>query len=231
MSDSVRRVLVIEDDGGTAREISDPLAKGGYAVDCVELEEQGFARGSAESYVAIIVGHRPPILDGIELIRRLREAGVATPVLIVSALGAVDDRVRGLRAGSDDYLVEPFAPPEMLARTDALARRSDSVFKETILRVADLELDLLARSARRAGRNLELLPKEFQLLEYLVRHEGLVVPRAMLLAHVWDLHFDPATNIIDVYMGRLRRKVDFPDAAYPLIRTVRRLGFVLRATQ
>jgi two-component system OmpR family response regulator len=153
-----------------------------------------------------------------------------TPALILSALGEVDDRVRGLRAGGDDYLVKPFASREMLARVDALARRSATVVKETVLRVGDLEIDLLARVARRRGRKIELLPREFQLLEYLVRNVGQVVSRAMLLQHVWDLHFDPTTNIIDVYVGRVRRKID-SGQAYPLIHTIRGVGFCLRAPE
>jgi two-component system, OmpR family, response regulator len=148
--------------------------------------------------------------------------------LIVSALGEVDDRVRGLRAGGDDYLVKPFAFVEFLARVEALARRSATVVKETVLRVGDLELDLISRTVNRGGKAVELLPREFQVLEYLVRNEGHVVPRAMLLQHVWDLHFDPATNIIDVYVGRVRRKVD-SEHAYPLIHTIRGVGFCVRA--
>jgi len=144
--------------------------------------------------------------------------------LIISALGEIDDRVRGLRAGGDDYLVKPFAFAELLARVEALARRSATVVKETVLRVGDLELDLMSRAATRNGRNIELLPREFQLLEYLVRNEGNVVSRAMLLQNVWDLHFDPTTNIIDVYVGRLRRKID-GQQAYPLIHTVRGVGY------
>jgi two-component system OmpR family response regulator len=153
-----------------------------------------------------------------------------TPALILSALGEIDDRVRGLRAGGDDYLVKPFASREMLARVDALGRRSATVVKETILRVGDLEIDLLARVARRRDREIELLPREFQLLEYLVRNVGQVVSRAMLLQHVWDLHFDPTTNIIDVYVGRVRRKID-SGQAYPLIHTIRGVGFCLRAPE
>jgi two-component system OmpR family response regulator len=171
-----------------------------------------------------------PGLDGIAVIRRLREDGIVTPALIVSALGEVDDRVRGLRAGGDDYLIKPFAFAELLARVEALARRSDTVVKETVLRVGDLRLDLVSRTASRCGRDIELLPREFQLLEYLVRNEGQVVPRAMLLQHVWDLHFDPTTNIIDVYVGRVRRKVD-GQQAYPLIHTVRGVGYCLRASR
>jgi two-component system OmpR family response regulator len=169
-----------------------------------------------------------PGLDGLAVIRRLREAGVATPALILSALGEIDDRVRGLRAGGDDYLVKPFAFAELLARVEALARRSATVVKETVLRVDDLELDLVTRTVRRGGSEIELLPREFQVLEYLVRNAGQVVPRAMLLQHVWDLHFDPTTNIIDVYVGRVRRKVD-GQQAYPLIHTIRGVGFCVRS--
>jgi two-component system, OmpR family, response regulator len=167
-------------------------------------------------------------MDGISIVRQLRDAGVATPALIISALGEIDDRVRGLRSGGDDYLIKPFAFAELLARIEALARRSTAIVKETVLRVGDLELDLVSRTVNRRGREIELLPREFQVLEYLVRNEGQVVPRAMLLQHVWDLHFDPTTNIIDVYVGRVRRKVD-SQQSYPLIHTVRGVGFCVRA--
>jgi two-component system OmpR family response regulator len=160
--------------------------------------------------------------------RRLRDRGVGAPFLIISALGEVDDRVRGLRAGGDDYLVKPFSFVELLARLEALGRRSDTIAKETILRVGDLSIDLISRSASRHGKEIMLLPREFQLLEYLVRNQGRVVSRAMLLRHVWDLHFDPSTNIIDVYVGRVRRKVD-EQQAYPLIHTIRGVGYCLRA--
>ncbi len=169
-----------------------------------------------------------PGIDGIEVIRQLREEGIRTPALIVSALGEIDDRVRGLRAGGDDYLVKPFAFEELLARVEALARRSDSLVKELVLRVADLELDLVSRAVSRGGRKIDLLPREFQLLEYLVRNRDRIVPRAMLLEHVWDVHFDTMTNIIDVYVGRVRRKVDAAQA-YPLIHTVRGVGYCVRA--
>jgi two-component system, OmpR family, response regulator len=169
-----------------------------------------------------------PGMDGLAVIRQLREESILTPALIVSALGEIDDRVRGLRAGGDDYLVKPFAFVELLARIEALARRSDSVVRETVLRVGDLELDLVSRAVSRRGHKIELLPREFKVLEYLVRNEGQVVPRAMLLQHVWDLHFDPMTNIIDVYVGRVRRKVDTAQA-YPLIHTIRGVGFCIRA--
>jgi two-component system OmpR family response regulator len=169
-----------------------------------------------------------PGIDGLTVVRCMREAGIATPALIISALGEVDDRVRGLRAGGDDYLVKPFAFAELLARVEALARRSAAVVKQTVLRVGDLEMDLVSRTVSRGDLEIELLPREFQVLEYLVRNEGQVVPRAMLLQHVWDLHFDPTTNIIDVYVGRVRRKVD-SHQAYPLIHTVRGVGFCVRA--
>jgi two-component system, OmpR family, response regulator len=171
-----------------------------------------------------------PRIDGIKVIRRLREKGILTPALILSALGEVDDRVRGLRAGGDDYLVKPFASREMLARVDALARRSSTVVKETMLWVGDLEIDLLGRIAYRQGRQIDLLPREFKLLEYLARNVGQVVSRTMLLQHVWDLHFDPTTNVIDVYVGRVRRKID-NGHAYPLIHTIRGVGFCLRAPE
>src|SRR5258706_14816225 len=152
------------------------------------------------------IDRRLPGMHGIAIIRCVGDGGVATGALIIGALGEVDDRVRGLRAGGDDYLVKPFSFVELLARVEALGRRSDTVVKETILRVGDLAIDLVSRTASRRGKDISLLPREFQLLEYLVRNEGRIVSRAMLLQHVWDLHFDPSTNIIDVYVGRVRRK-------------------------
>jgi two-component system OmpR family response regulator len=169
-----------------------------------------------------------PGIDGIEVIRRLRQCGIETPALIISALGRVADRVDGLRAGADDYLVKPFAFVEMLARVDALCRRSPSVCRDTTLRVGDLEMDLVARTASRAGRRIGLRPREFRLLEYLARHAGEVITLNLLLQHVWGLQIDPATNLIDVYVGRLRRKID-SEQAYPIIHTVRGVGFCIRA--
>ena len=226
----MRKVLVVEDDRETAGQMAACLAEGGYAVDLAVDGNQGLERGRSGDYAVITVDRLLPGLDGLEVVQRLRTTGVTTPALIISALGEVDDRVRGLRAGGDDYLVKPFALAEMLARVDALARRSGTVVKETVLRVADLEMDLLARRVRRGGVELDLLPREFQLLEYFMRNEGRVVSRAMLLANVWDVHFDPMTNIVDVYVGRLRRKVDAGDAP-ALIHTVRGVGFCLRAPQ
>ena len=227
---ALRRVLVIEDDAETAKQIVDFLTMRGYEADLAVNGDDGLRLGESTEYAVIVIDRMLPIVGGLAIIRRLREAGVVTPALIISALGEVDDRVRGLRAGGDDYLVKPFAFAELLARIEALARRSATVLKETVLRVDDLELDLVARTVMRGGRNIKLLPREFQVLEYLVRNEGHVVPRTMLLEKVWDLHFDPTTNIIDVYVGRVRRKID-GGQAYPLIHTVRGVGFCLRAPE
>jgi len=225
---ALRRVLVIEDDAETAQQIVDFLTARGYEADLAIDGDEGVRLGEAGEYAVIVVDRMLPFVDGLAIIQHLREAGVVTPALIISALGEVDDRVRGLRAGGDDYLVKPFAFVELLARIEALARRSATVVKETVLRVGDLELDLVSRTVNRGGRDIKLLPREFQVLEYLVRHEGHVVPRTMLLEKVWDLHFDPSTNIIDVYVGRVRRKVD-GEQTYPLIHTIRGVGFCVRA--
>ena len=223
-----RRILVVEDDPETAEQLVDSLATNGYQVDLAIDGDDGLSRGRAADYAVMAIDRMLPGIDGLAVIQRLREDGVAMPALIISALGEIDDRVRGLRAGGDDYLVKPFAFAELLARVEALARRSATVIKETLLHAGDLELDLVSRTVSRRGREIALLPREFQVLEYLVRNQGRVVPRAMLLQHVWDLHFDPTTNIIDVYVGRVRRKVD-DQQAYPLIHTVRGVGFCLRA--
>jgi two-component system, OmpR family, response regulator len=228
MPQGQRRILVIEDDPETAAQLADFLAMNGYRVDLADNGDDGLSRGRSTAYAVMIIDRMLPGIDGLAVVRCLREAGIVTPALIISALGEVDDRVRGLRAGGDDYLVKPFAFAELLARVEALARRSAAVVKETVLRVGDLEMDLVSRTVSRGDLEIELLPREFQVLEYLVRNEGQVVPRAMLLQHVWDLHFDPTTNIIDVYVGRVRRKVD-SHQAYPLIHTVRGVGFCVRA--
>jgi two-component system OmpR family response regulator len=228
MSDGRRRILVIEDDLETADQLVESLATSGYSVDLAVDGDNGLALASGGEYAVMTIDRMIPGIDGLSIIRRLREDGIVTPALIISALGEVDDRVRGLRAGGDDYLVKPFAFAEMLARVDALARRSTAVMKDTVLRVGDLKIDLVSRAVTRKGRAVDLLPREFQVLEYLVRNQGQVVPRAMLLQHVWDLHFDPTTNIIDVYVGRVRRKVD-DQQDYPLIHTVRGVGFCVRA--
>ena len=168
-----------------------------------------------------------PSLDGLSLIESLRRKGHDTPVMIVSALGEVDERVRGLRAGGDDYLVKPYAFAELLARLEVLVQRRSGTPRETTLRLADLELDLLKRTVRRADQTIELKPREFQILEYLMRHKGQVVTRTMLLESVWDYHFDPQTNVIDVHMSRLRQKID-RGFDPPLLRTIRGAGYALR---
>jgi two-component system, OmpR family, response regulator len=223
-----RRILVIEDDPETADQLVDSLSTHGYQVDLAVNGRAGLDLGLSADYAVMTIDRMLPEMDGLAVIRHLRDAGIVTPTLIVSALGEIDERVRGLRAGGDDYLVKPFAFAELLARVEALARRSATVVKETVLRVGDLELDLVTRTVRRGEHDIALLPREFQVLEYLVRNAGQVVPRAMLLQHVWDLHFDPTTNILDVYVGRVRRKVD-GQQAYPLIHTVRGVGFCVRA--
>ena len=228
MTGALRRILVIEDDAETATQIVGFLTTHGYEADLAVNGRDGLRLGETAQYAVITIDRMLPVMDGLAIIRRLREAGVTTPALIISALGEVDDRVRGLRAGGDDYLVKPFAFAELLARLEVLARRSTTVVKETILRVGDLELDLVSRTANRGGRWIKLLPREFQVLEYLVRNAGHVVPRAMLLEKVWDLHFDPKNNIIDVYVGRVRRKID-TEQVYPLIHTIRGVGFCVRA--
>jgi two-component system OmpR family response regulator len=228
MIGSHRRILVVEDDPETAGQLVEQLTSSGYQVDVAANGDEALNRGAASDYAVITIDRMLPDINGISVMRQLREDGVAAPVLIISALGEVDDRVRGLRAGGDDYLVKPFSFIELLARVEALGRRSDTIVKETILRVGDLAIDLVSRTASRRGKEIALLPKEFQLLEYLVRNEDRVVSRAMLLQHVWDLHFDPSTNIIDVYVGRVRRKVD-DQQAYPLIHTIRGIGYCLRA--
>ena len=221
------KVLVIEDDAETADQIVGELSRRGFVVDREAVGLAGLERASTGNYDVITLDRLLPELDGLVLVERLRQAGVTTPVLLLSALGEVEERVRGLRAGGDDYLTKPFAFAELSARVDALLRRSPE-HRTTLLRVGDLEIDLLAREARRGTRTLELQPRELRLLEHLVRHHGQVVTRAMLFEKVWHYHFDPRTNLIDVHIGRLRRKVDLPGET-PLIQTVRGIGFVLRA--
>ena len=228
MSGGRCRILVVEDDREMAGQIVEFLAANGYEVDLAVDGHEGLSRARSADYAVMTIDRMLPGIDGIAIIRRSRDEGIVTPALIVSALGEIDDRVRGLRAGGDDYLVKPFAFAELLARVEALARRSDRIVQEVVLRVGDLELDLVSGAVSRSGRKIDLLPREFQLLEYLVRNQGQIVPRAMLLQHVWDLHFDPMTNIIDVYVGRVRRKVD-AGQAYPLIHTIRGVGFCVRA--
>ena len=220
------RILVIEDDDVTAREIAAELTGHGIDVDRIADGSEGLLRAADPCYDAITLDMMLPGMDGLSVVTRLRAQGVATPVLMISALCDVDERVRGLRAGGDDYLTKPFAPDEMLARVEVLLRRHRPQSPQTMLTVADLELDLVRHVARRAGKELSLLPTEFKLLEFLMRNAGQVLTRTMIFETVWGFHFDPGTNLIDVHIGRLRRKIDTAGLA-PLIHTVRGSGYCL----
>jgi two-component system OmpR family response regulator len=221
------RVLLIEDDLQTADYLLKALAEIGAVTDHVADGRAGLLQAACSEYDALIVDRMLPGLDGIGIVRTLRASGNHTPVLFLSALGEVDDRVEGLRAGGDDYLVKPFSFSELHARLEVLLRRGTVDTPQTRLRVADLEMDLLKREVTRAGREIQLQPREFRLLEYLMRHAGQVVTRTMLLEHVWDYHFDPQTNVIDVHISRLRGKID-KDFDTPLLQTVRGAGYMIR---
>jgi two-component system OmpR family response regulator len=221
-------ILVVEDDSDTAGYLLKGLGESGHTVDRAADGREGLYLAMEGRHDVMIIDRMLPGLDGLSIVRTLRASGNRTPVLILSALGEVDDRVHGLRAGGDDYLVKPFAYSELLARLEALLRRGNAGAVETTLRVADLEMDLLSRTVRRAGQTLELQPREFRLLEYLMRHAGQVVTRTMLLEGVWDYHFDPQTNVIDVHISRLRGKID-KGFEPPLLRTVRGAGYSLAA--
>ena len=223
------RVLVIEDDQETAAYIKKGVEEAGHVIDSAGNGKDGLSLAASEDYDALIIDRMLPEMDGLTIVKTLRSSEVQTPVLILSALGEVDDRVQGLKAGGDDYLVKPFAFSELLARLEALVRRTEVGAPATKLQVGDLEMDLLGRVVMRDGRVIELQPREFRLLEYLMRHHGRVVTRTMLLEKVWDYHFDPQTNIIDVHISRLRGKID-KEFAKPLLHTVRGSGYVLRAS-
>jgi two-component system OmpR family response regulator len=221
------RLLLIEDDAEAAEYLARALNESGYEVEVAADGRVGRERALAGPHDLIIADRNLPHVDGLTIVQNLRTAGSSVPVLVLSALGSVDDRIDGLRAGGDDYLIKPFAFEELLARIEALLRRGQGAAVLTRLKVADLELDLLGRTVSRAGKRIDLTAKEFQLLEYLMRRRDQVVTRSMLLEGVWDLHFDPQTNIIDVHMSRLRAAVD-RDFPRPLIHTVRGAGYVLR---
>lgn len=222
------KILLIEDDSETAEEIRAELFERGFDVHWTADGVDGLARARSLQPDAMIVDRLLPGMDGLTVIETLRKEQVRTPVLVLSALGAVDDRVRGLRMGGDDYLTKPFAIVELVARMEALLRRPMES-RETTLSVGDLELDLIERTARRDDRVIELLPREFRLLEYMMRRADQLLTRAMLLEEVWHYKFVPATNLVDVHMGRLRHKVDGPGEA-PMIHNVRGAGFILRAS-
>lgn len=221
------RILLVEDDETTAAHVARGLREAGFTVDTACDGREGLYMATEASYDLLIVDRMLPAMDGMSMVRALRAAGIGTPVLFLTALGGIDDRVEGLEAGGDDYLVKPFAFAELLARVRALLRRPRAAEAQTVLRVGDLEMDLLARRVTRAGRPVELQPKEFALLECLMRHAGQVVTRTMLLEEVWGFHFDPQTSVVETHMSRLRSKVDRPFDR-PLIHTVRGAGYVIR---
>jgi two-component system OmpR family response regulator len=223
-------ILLVEDDRQTANFLQKGLTETGYVVDWADNGEDGLHLANNSQYDALIVDRMLPKRDGLSLIQSLRSQGNQTPVLILSALGEVDNRVEGLRAGGDDYLVKPYAFSELLARLQALMRRSQPTQEQTILKLRDLEMDLLKRRVTRAGAVINLQPREFVLLEYLMRHAGQAVTRTMLLEKVWDYHFDPQTNVIDVHISRLRSKID-KDFDVPLLHTVRGAGYLLHDPQ
>ena len=222
------RVLTVEDDAVTANEIVSELKQRGYEVDWVDNGRDGMARALSDDYNVITLDRMLPGVDGLSIVTAMRTVGIQTPVLMLSALGDVDERVRGLRAGGDDYLTKPFDPEELTARLEVLLRRRQAatVARETVLRVGPLELDLIARKVHRAGEEVSLLPTEYRVLEFMMRHAGKTITRTMLFEAVWGYHFDPGTNLIDVHMGRLRRKID-PPGLPPLIQTVRGSGYIL----
>jgi len=222
------RLLIVEDDRDAADYIARAFREVGHVADQAPDGEEGLAFALDRQYDVVIIDRMLPKRDGLSVIGELRAKGIETPVLILSALGQVDDRVKGLKAGGDDYLTKPYAFVELLARIDALMRRRSPVGVKTRLEVGDLELDLLTRAATRSGQEIELQPREFRLLEYLMRHAGQVVTRTMLLESVWEYHFDPQTNVIDVHISRLRAKID-KGFEGQLLHTVRGAGYMIRS--
>jgi two-component system OmpR family response regulator len=221
------RVLIIEDDVEVAAYLTNGFREAGMVVNHASDGEAGLQLGAENSYDVVVVDRMLPRRDGISVITELRRKGIRTPVLILSALGQVDDRVSGLRAGGDDYLPKPFAFSELLARVEVLARRKGGADLDVVYRIGDVELDRLAHEVRRGGKSIPLLPREFRLLEYLMKNADHVVTRTMLLENVWDYHFDPQTNVIDVQVSRLRAKIE-NEFSLPLIRTVRGAGYTIK---
>ncbi|MFC0387713.1 winged helix-turn-helix domain-containing protein [Muricoccus vinaceus] len=222
------KILVVEDDKSTRDYLTKGLTEAGYVVDTAANGRDGLLLAAGEPYDLMVVDRMLPGLDGAGIVRTVRAAGVRTPILLLTTMGGIDDRVEGLDAGADDYLVKPFALAELLARLNALARRPPLGAEPTRLRVADLEMDLLKRTVIRAGQRVDLQPREFRLLECLMRHAGQVVTRSMLLEKVWDFHFDPQTNIVETHVSRLRGKMD-RGFNVEVIHTVRGAGYCLRA--
>jgi two-component system OmpR family response regulator len=228
MTRASARILVVEDDDTTASEIIRELTGRGFAVDLARDGESALMRASQGAYDVVTLDRLLPNLDGLAVAATLKDRGVRTPILMISALGDVDERIRGLRAGGDDYITKPFALAEMAARVEVLLRRGQAEAGALVLRYADLELDLVAQKARRRGRDLRLFPKEVKLLEMFMRNSGQVLTRTMIFETVWGYSFDPGTNLIDVHVRALRRKLEGPGLA-PLVRTVRGYGYVLSA--
>ncbi|WP_298723289.1 winged helix-turn-helix domain-containing protein [uncultured Ferrovibrio sp.] len=224
------KLLLIEDDQETADYIVGGMKEAGHTVDHAANGRDGLFMAAGEPYDVMIVDRMLPGLDGLGIVKTIRGAAVRTPVLFLTALGGIDDRVEGLEAGADDYLVKPFAFAELLARVNALARRPPVVNVDTTLRVADMEMDLVRRTVTRGGKRIDLQPQEFKLLEYLIRHTGRVVTRTMLLENVWNFHFDPQTNVVETHISRLRSKVD-RGFGQELIHTVRGAGYKLHAPE
>ena len=225
------RILVVEDDKDVAGFVVKGLREAGHTVEHADNGRDGLFLAASENFDAIILDRMlPGGIDGLRLLETLRAQDNATPVVFLSALSQVDDRVKGLKAGGDDYITKPFAFAELLARVEALPRRGKTDGPTTKLSVGDLEMDLLSRGVKRGGQKIDLQPREFRLLEYLMRHAGQVVTRTMLLEGVWDYHFDPQTNVIDVHVSRLRQKIDKP-FELPLLHTVRNAGYMLRAEE
>ena len=222
------RMLLIEDDPSTAEYITNGLAQQGHVCDRLDNGLDGLGRATRETYDIVIVDRMLPGLDGLSLVKALRATGSKVPLLFLTAIGGVDDRVEGLEAGADDYLTKPFSFAELSARLNALARRPPVQTEKTHLQVLDLEVDLIRRTVRRAGQIIDLLPKEFTLLEVLMRHEGRIVTRTMLLEKVWDFHFDPKTSVVETHISRLRAKIDKPFEV-PLLHTVKSAGYSLHA--
>jgi two-component system OmpR family response regulator len=222
------RILIIEDDQSAASYLMKGLRESGHVADHAADGEEGLELARQKLHDVLVVDRMLPGIDGLTIIETLRREGIRTPVLILSALGQVDDRVEGLRAGGDDYLAKPYSFSELLARVESLARRIEPDRARTRLSVGDLEMDLLKRTVTRGGEPITLQPREFKLLEYLMQNAGRVVTRTMLLEHVWDYHFDPQTNVIDVHISRLRAKID-KGHEEPLLHTVRGSGYTIRA--
>ncbi len=222
------RILIVEDDLEAAEAMARGLTEAGHACERAADGEEGLTAARAGEFDVMVVDRMMPRMNGVQLVEALRREGDHTPVLFLSALGEVSDRVDGLQAGGDDYLVKPYAFPELIARIEALARRRDTGSVQTLLKVGELEMDLIARTVHRAGKEIDLQPREFQLLEFMMRHAGQSVTRTMLLEKVWHYHFDPQTNVIDVHVSRLRSKID-KGFERPMLQTVRGAGYRLDA--